>query len=136
VRVIQVGLILFLLVFSKYVGMSWRQLSFGVSLGFGLFATLELLIVALHAGGQMSQANSNLANMIAYNLSILVWLGYALAKSPVREGSERLLASQRWDQGLADLHQPVGEDSLIPMFEDMVDRAFSRTYRDDRPRRS
>jgi len=38
VRVIQVGLVLLLLVFSKYVGVSWRQFSFGVSLGFGAFA--------------------------------------------------------------------------------------------------
>ncbi|HEV2718343.1 MAG TPA: hypothetical protein VGU64_23960, partial [Terriglobales bacterium] len=31
------------------------------------------------------------------------------------------------DRSLADLRQPAVSDSLIPMFEGMVDRAFSRT---------
>jgi len=35
--------------------------------------------------------------------------------------------SQRWEQGLGDLRSPIGEDSLIPMFERMVDRAFSHS---------
>src|SRR5438094_5555816 len=34
-RVIQCGLILFLLVFSNYLGVTWRQHSFGIALGFG-----------------------------------------------------------------------------------------------------
>jgi len=31
------------------------------------------------------------------------------------------------EQGLADLQHPVPSDSLIPMFEGMVERAFSRS---------
>ena len=126
VRVIQVGLILLLLVFSKYVGVSWRQLSFGVSLGFGGFALVELLVVALHASDRISQTAGDLANMAAYNLSILVWLAYCWMKSPAREAVNTLLMSQRWDTTLGDIQHPESSDSLIPVFESMVDRAFSR----------
>src|SRR5271169_6360315 len=42
VRVVQCGLVLFLLVFSRYLGVSWRQQSFGIALGFGGFASVEL----------------------------------------------------------------------------------------------
>ena len=126
VRVIQVGLILLLLVFSKYVGVSWRQFSFGVSLGFGSFALVELLVVALHANERVSQNAGNLANMIAYNLSIAVWLVYCVMKSPAREAVNTLLASQRWDHSLGDIQHPGAPESLIPVFENMVDRAFSR----------
>ncbi len=38
VRVIQCGLILFLLLFARYLGVSWKQNSFGIALGFGVFA--------------------------------------------------------------------------------------------------
>jgi hypothetical protein len=38
-----------------------------------------------------------------------------------------LLRPQRWEQGLSDIHHPLPADSLIPMFEGMVDRALSRT---------
>lgn len=126
VRVIQVGLILFLIVFSKYVGVSWRQYSFGISLGFGSFASAELMAVALRASGHISPSASDLSNMIAYNIAILVWAGYSLVKSPARGATATLLTSQRWNEGLADLQPSMAPSSLIPRFEDMVDRAFSR----------
>lgn len=127
VRVIQCGLILFLLVFSKYLGVSWRQHSFGIALGFGGFASVELVALALYSGGQIHSPTLSLLNTTAYGFAILTWLGYAAFKTPSRDASASLLASQRWDQSLGDLQHPAGTDSLIPMFEGMVDRAFSRT---------
>jgi hypothetical protein len=127
VRVVQVGLILFLLIFSKYLGVSRRQHSFGIALGFGSFACVELLLVALTDGANISEIWGNLINMTAYNGTILIWLTYVFSKSPARDASATQLRSQRWDQSLGDLQHPVAADSLIPMFECMVDRAFSRT---------
>jgi hypothetical protein len=133
VRVIQCGLILFLLVFSKYLGVTWRQQSFGISLGFGSFASAELTLLALYASSHISQATLSLFNMLAYNGAIMIWLVYAWIKSPARDASTSLLMSQRWDQSLGDLQHPVSSDSLIPLFEGMVDRAFSRTNGDSDP---
>jgi hypothetical protein len=133
VRVIQVGLVLLLLVFSKYVGVSWRQFSFGVSLGFGTFALIELLVVALHGSDRVSQAAGDFANMATYNLCIAVWLAYSVMKSPAREAVNTLLASQRWDYSLGDIQHPGTPESLIPVFEDIVDRAFSRMVADSLP---
>jgi hypothetical protein len=130
VRVTQCGLILFLLVFSKYLGVTWRQHSFGIALGFGSFASAELTLLALFASGHVSQSTLNLFNMVAYNVAVLIWLVYAWIKSPPRDSSNNLMMSQRWDQSLTDLQHPVPSDSLIPLFEGMVDRAFSRTNGD------
>jgi len=127
VRVIQCGLILFLLVFSRYLGVSWRQHSFGIALGFGGFASVELTAVALYSGGQIHPDTLSLLNTAAYGFSILTWLGYALLKKEARQLSGTMLMSQRWEQSLTDLRTPHPDDSLIPMFEGMVDRAFSRT---------
>jgi hypothetical protein len=127
VRVIQCGLILFLLFFSRYLGVSRRQFSFGIALGFGSYACVELVGLALVSGNQIHAAKMSLINTTAYTLSILTWGGYALLKTTSREASSKLLMSQRWDQGLNELRHPAAPDSLIPMFESMVDRAFSRT---------
>ncbi len=70
----------------------------------------------------------SLVNMAAYNATLLTWLGYTLVKSPAREVSSTLLQSQRWEQSLTDIHHPLPENSLIPMFEGMVDRALSRNH--------
>jgi hypothetical protein len=133
VRVTQCGLILFLLVFSKYLGVTWRQHSFGIALGFGSFASAELALLALYASAHISPTAMSLVNMLAYNGAILIWLVYAWIKSPARDASASLLMSQRWDQSLTDLQHPVSSDSLIPLFEGMVDRAFSRTNGDSVP---
>ena len=129
VRVIQCGLILFLLVFSKYLGVSWRQHSFGIALGLGGYATVDLVGLALFSGGQIHAHTVSIVNTTAYSIAILVWIAYAWFKTTSRDSSANVLMSLRWDQGLGDLRHPVGEDSLIPMFERMVDRAFSHTPR-------
>ncbi len=127
VRVIQCGLILFLLVFSRYLGVSRKQHSFGVALGFGCAAVVELTMETLRASGRATQTGMNVATMVSYNCAIAIWFVYALAKDRVREHTANLLVSQRWEQSLTDLQHPAGGDSLIPMFEGMVDQAFSRT---------
>jgi hypothetical protein len=127
VRIVQLGLILFLLLFSRFLGVSRKQVSFGISLGFGLFAGVELMLMALNSGGFVRQGNLNLVNMVTLILAILVWCGYSLSRKAVRVAAVNHLQTQRWEQGLADLQNPVLSDSLIPMFEGMVERAFSRS---------
>jgi hypothetical protein len=130
VRVVQVGLVLFLLFFSKYLGISWKQRSFGIALGFGIFAGSELGVVALNAGTYLGETISNYVNMGSYNCAIATWAIYSLLKSPERQVSATLLRSQRWERSLTDLQRPAaaaGGNSLIPLFENMVDRALSRT---------
>jgi hypothetical protein len=127
VRIIQVGMVLFLLFFARYLGVSRRQYSFGVALGFGCFAMVELSLVASWVGDHLNNLSMGLVNMAAYNGALLIWLGYTLAKSPVREATSTLLRPQRWEQTLTDIHHPLPTNSLIPMFEGMVDRALSRT---------
>jgi hypothetical protein len=136
VRVAQCGLVLFLIVFARYVGVSWRQQSFGVALGLGISAGVELGTYALYTGGVMSQVTLNETNLVTYNLAIAVWLTYVLLKSPAQMKEVDLFASHRWERGLADLQTPEHGDSLIPMFESMVDRAFSRTHSDYSPKKA
>jgi hypothetical protein len=127
VRLVQTGLILFLLLFSRHLGVSRRQQSFGIALGFGFFASVELVILALASGGFLHQSSLGVVNMTTYNLAIVTWLGYSLASEVVRKPAANHLQAQRWEQGLAGLQHPAASNSLIPMFEGMVERAFSRS---------
>jgi hypothetical protein len=131
VRIVQVGLILFLILFAGFLGVSRKQISFGISLGFGLFASVELMLMVLKSGGLVKEAIFDTINMVAYNVAIVVWLGYSLSRKTVREVAVNHLQTQRWEQGLADLQPSAASDSLIPMFEGMVERAFSRSSGED-----
>jgi hypothetical protein len=130
VRVIQCGLVLFLMIFSSYLAVSWKQPSFGIALGLGVLAGTQLAGNALYSGGEISGAVFVLANMSLYCCTILVWLAYAATKVASPQNTATALVSQRWEQSLSDLQHPAPADSLIPMFERMVDRALSRNAKD------
>jgi hypothetical protein len=64
--------------------------------------------------------------MSCFNLGAIVWIVYSALNR--REFAATVLVPQRWDSALMDLQQTHNEpESLIPMFEHMVDRAFSKT---------
>ncbi len=124
VRVIQCGMVLFLLAFCKSLGVSWRRQSFGIVLGFGMFAAVELLTTALYSGSHVGGQAVNTINMTAYNGGMILWLLYSVLNR--REVLVPVLVPQRWDHALTDIHPHTDSESLIPMFEHMVDRAFSK----------
>jgi hypothetical protein len=93
--------------------------------GFGIFAATELIMTALFSGGHVSNEIMNIVEMAGYNFAVFVWLFYSVLNR--RELSVPVLIPQRWDNALMELHPHSEPDSLIPMFEHMVDRAFSRT---------
>ena len=133
VRLIQVGMVVFLLFFAQYLGVSRKQRSFGIALGFGWFAMVELVLVASWVGNHLANPWMSIVNMTVYNSSLLIWFGYVAVKSPSRDVASNLLQTQRWEQSLSDIHHPVPVHSLIPMFEGMVDRALSRSQPDPAP---
>jgi hypothetical protein len=125
VEVIQCGMLLFLMAFCKPLGVSWRRQSFGIALGFGMSAGSELVSYGLFFGGHVSNDVLSIATMTSYNLGILVWLFYSTWNRA--EVAATVLVPQRWESALLDLHPRNESESLIPMFEHMVDRAFSKT---------
>jgi hypothetical protein len=132
VSTVQVGLVLFLIIFAGFLGVSRKQLCFGIALGFGSAACADLMLYALYAGKFIGSNHLlNLVNMLFFDLSILVWLAYGLLASTVRDVAVNPLRTQRWERSLADLRPATTGDSLIPMFEGMVERAFSRNSRFD-----
>ena len=112
--------------FSRYLGISWRQHSFGIALGFGAYAATELTMFALHASNHASQGLVNFVDLLSCNLAIATWLAYCVGRSIASADTRRVLTSARWEQGLSDLQTAPSSESLIYMFEGMVDRALSR----------
>ena len=115
---------MFLLAFCKTLKISWERLSFGIALGFGIISGAELFTTAMYSGSFLHVVLTNLICMGAWNVGVLLWLGYAVWNR--KEAAIPVLVPQRWDEALNDLRPPTSGESLIPMFESMVDRALSR----------
>ena len=125
-RCTQVGMVLFLLIFAHYLGVSRRQHSFGIALGLGIYAVVELAIVASMAGSRLSDDLLSLVNVSVYLCALLIWLSYAV-KSPAREGIYPPAQPQRWERALMDIHGPRHPDSAVPIFEGTIDFDLSRS---------
>jgi hypothetical protein len=67
---------------------------------------------------------ANVTNLAGYNLGMLTWLGYSLFDQ--KAATLPVLVPQRWDEALLDLQPQSESESLIPMFEHMVDRALAK----------
>lgn len=83
--IMQCGLLLLLFLFSSYFGLSWRHYIFGITLGFGLYGTTELVLAVLRTrfGPSWDGVFNNVAPL-AYNCSVLIWVSYLLRPEPVQ----------------------------------------------------
>ena len=127
VRVVQCGLVVFLLAFCRNLGVNWRRFSFGIALGFGLISGSELITTALFSGGRMHASTVYFTVFVTYNAGMLIFLSYSVLHR--RSDMVPVLVPQRWDEALMDIQPSQTEaDSLIPMFEHMVDQALSKSH--------
>ncbi len=125
-RLMQCGMVFFLLLFSEYLGISRRSMIFGISLGFGLFAAVNMLVATgfTHHGGPLRPETLRFINSGAYMVATIIWLGYTLAAAPSQSkaAKDALLRSRYLNSALEDARvQPIA-DSLLDNMDRTVER--------------
>jgi hypothetical protein len=125
-RLMQCGLVFFLLLFNEYLGIPHRSMLFGISLGFGLFAAVNMLVAtALTQHGFLTSVALSKINSVAYLVAVIIWFGYTLAAAPSKSKArgELLATAEVWDRDLGIPGAPV--DSVLDRMEGTVDRLFN-----------
>ena len=129
VRLMQCGIFFLLLLLSRSIRHFWRERVFGVALGFGMFACVELILVNIvFAYTNASSAMVSLVQSLTYNAITVLWITYLApreesitVRSAVRQGEYARLA----------LEPPVkvtpGDASFINVVENAVERVLSRS---------
>jgi len=105
-RVVEVGLLMFLFGASAAFGLHWKQAEFGIALGLGLYVAVHLATVTLLSQlGQQTLQVLNVVNILAFNSSLLVWLGYLLAPERVTSTGEvpKRAQLEQWNQAVMEL---------------------------------
>lgn len=76
VSVVQCGLLVLLLLLSRFLSFTWRSYAFGIALGLGFFASVELGLSAIRTelGLQVAIDPFALATMAAYHCCVLFWV--------------------------------------------------------------
>jgi hypothetical protein len=105
-RFIEVGLLMFLLLFSTVFGLHWKTHVFGIALGLGVFAAVDLVNMTLRSYfGHGAADILNLARVAAFCLSILLWTLYLSA--PERDAMKAEMPKhaqlEQWNQAVMEL---------------------------------
>jgi hypothetical protein len=104
-RIVQSGLLIVLFIFASFFALSWKNYLFGIALGFAVFVSVELAIVAVRAyGGKGEHLLFRWLKPASYNLAALVWSVYLLRRS--RAADLRFLPKTElaaWNEALQEL---------------------------------
>lgn len=106
VRLMQCGLVFFLFLAAFYFGFSWKNHLFGIAMGFGVCATIDLVAIAVrfHLGAMAGTAYSQV-RAAAYCCGMLIWVWYLLAPEPAPQyaGVVPLSDLEKWNQTVLEM---------------------------------
>ena len=106
--VVQCGLLVLLFLFASYFALTWRNYVFGIALGFGVIASVELLAAALATQFRsFSDMILNSLPRIAYAGATIIWVAYLVSSEPPRPNLTALPQHdlEKWNQELLQLLQ-------------------------------
>ncbi len=127
VRVMQCGLFLLLMLLCRVLRNYFRQHVFGIALGFGVFASIELIVVSIVMHyGEGPVAIVSLIKSAAYNAVTLLWILYLRRQSESIPEIEVAPQLNALNMALVASTHPGGNNFLV-MVEDAVDRVLSRS---------
>jgi hypothetical protein len=128
-RLMQVGLFLLLMLLCRLLKNCWRQPVFGIALGFGVFASVELILVSVVMwSGHSHGAMISLLKSAAYSVVTLVWIGYLKQQPQLVPRLEAATHAGTLDLSWAT--SPAGPDpdaKFMLRVEQAVDRVLSRS---------
>ena len=129
VRLMQVGLFVCLMLLCRIFRNCWRQQIFGIALGFGIFASVELVLVSVvmwYGNGQAAMIS--LLKSTAYNAVTLVWIGYLQQHPHLVPRIEAVANANTLGMALSTTPAVSDPDAgLMWRVEQAVDRVLSRS---------
>lgn len=127
-RLMQVGLFLLLMLLCRLLKNCWRQPVFGIALGFGVFASVELILVSVVMWlGNGHAATISLVKSAAYNAVTLVWIGYLKQQPELVPKVEATTNASTLGMALAASGAVSDPDAgFMLRVEQAVDRVLSR----------
>jgi len=126
IRFMQLGLAVLLVFFFRLLKSFSRQQVFGIALGFGLFAAIELVLVSiLSSHGARYIATISLIKSAAYNAVTLVWIAYMRRGLPVAQPVTATHEVADWNFAAIGMPDALPDYPFLSAVEDTVDRVMA-----------
>jgi hypothetical protein len=131
VRLMQCGLVIFLYLFARQLGLTERHRVFGISVGFGIFASVHLMTVTLTALLSATTTSSmmyllNVPYQLAWLVTVMIWIVYMYRPEPERRRATVLELPESWNYKLAEINNDNQDSAFLPNVVDTVERVLTR----------
>lgn len=125
-RLMQCGLFLLIMLLCRALRNCWKQPVFGLALGFGMFASVELILITVATVyGKGHGAMLSLTKSLVYNGVTVLWIGYLWREPEAVPVPEAVPQGNTLTLALAT-PAPAEDASFLTMVEQAVDRVLSR----------
>jgi hypothetical protein len=135
VRIMQCGMVLLMILCAPHLGLRRGHRVFGIGVGFGVLAAIDLIAVAVVSRIGLSQnvgTFNSVLHMAAFNFAAVLWLTYFLRPEPARGPVVQVAPSERWNYALSTAMHPQTSGPSLPLIMGVVDRAFQRISHEGR----
>jgi hypothetical protein len=107
VSIVQCGLLILLLLLSRFLNVSWNSYAFGITLGLGLFASVELGTSAIrtYLGLAVAKDFFDIVTMATYHCCVVLWIValFVPERAPGRLTSIPAHNLEQWNEALQRL---------------------------------
>jgi hypothetical protein len=94
---VECGLVLFLFLFAAHFKLGWNHRALGIALGFAVVWCEQMAVLALIAGGVLSDKRLDFLSMATYHVCVLIWSYYLLVPEKVATTSAVSLPENNLD---------------------------------------
>ncbi len=128
VQLMQCGLVLFMYLFARQLGLTEGHRVFGITMGFGIRAAVQLISVTLVAQfPSMNMARVlNMVSMGMYLVAVVIWMVYMYRPEPERRRASVLEQTESWNYALAAATNGDGGAAFLPNVVDTVERVLNK----------
>jgi len=131
VRLMQCGLVVFLYLFSKQLGLTERHRVYGIAVGFGIFAGVHLTATTLMAWFPANEHAwamylLNVPYQLAWLATVIIWTVYMYRPEPERRRATVLELPESWNYTLTSINNENSGAAFLPSVVDTVERVLTR----------
>jgi hypothetical protein len=128
VQLMQCGLVLFMFLFARQLGLTQAHRVFGITIGLGLRASSHLIAVMLRSKFPelVLRDSLNIMIMVIYLAVVALWFTYMYRPEPERRRGSLLDQSESWNYALAAATSSDGGAAFLPNVVDTVERVLNK----------
>ncbi len=128
VCLMQCGLVLFMYLFARQLGLTEGHRVFGISIGFGVTASVHLIAVTMRSRfpGVPSAHALNLMYMVAGLVAAIIWFVYMYRPEPERRKATVLEQTENWNYALSAVTNGNGGSAFLPSVVDTVEKVLTK----------